>query len=104
MSPPNLDLMYVRILDEARADLRSVESFIKQDNPAAAQRVITAILTTINQLESFPFSGRPGREPDTREIPVPGAPYFVVYTLPDEYRIDIEAVFHARQKYPPTGP
>lgn len=93
--------MHVRILDEARSDLRNISNYINAENPAAAQRVITAILTTISQLENFPFLGRNGREEGTREISVPRVPYFVIYTLPDEYHIDIEAVFHERQKYPP---
>ena len=93
--------MHVRILDEAKADLKAIEDYIKPHNPAAAQRVIAAILTTISQLGSFPFLGRTGREPDTREISVPRVPYFVVYSLPDQYHVDIEAIFHTSQKYPP---
>lgn len=93
--------MRVRILDEAWADLRAIEFFIKQQDPAAAQRVTAAIVAMIGRLDSFPYLGRTGRGEGTREISVPGFPYFIVYTLPDAQHVDIEAVFHVRQLYPP---
>lgn len=31
---------------------------------------------------------------------MPHYPYFLVYTIPDEYHLDIEAVLHGRRLYP----
>lgn len=69
-------------------------------SPQGLARVLSAIFTTMGQLESFPFLGRSGRVDDTREIFVPRTPFFIVYTIADEIYIDIEAVIHSRRKYP----
>lgn len=92
--------MHVRFSDEASGDLQRIRDYIAGRNPTAAQRVVDTILITAYQLESFPFLGRHGRVPSTREISIPKYPYFIVYTLPDEYHIDIEAIFHTSQLYP----
>ena len=94
--------MHVRLSDKAEADLDHIHRHISEQNPAAADRIVDAILSTAYHLESFPLLGRPGREEDTRELSVPRTPYFIVYTLPDQYYIDIEAIIHERQKYPPS--
>ena len=94
--------MHVRFSQAARADLRQIRTYLVSRDPIAAQRVVDFILTTAYQLESFPLLGRHGRVDGTREIKIPRYPYFIVYTLADEYHIDIEAVFHTRQQYPTT--
>lgn len=93
--------MHVRLSSEARADLHKIHEYIKERNPVAAQRVVDTILITAYQLESFPLLGRTGRIERTREISVPRYPYFIVYTIKDEYNLDIEAVFHTSQMFPP---
>ena len=93
--------MHVRFSDEARADLLKIQDYIADRNPTAGQLVVHTILTTAYQLENFPFLGRQGRVDGTREITVPKYPYFIVYTIPDEYHLDIEAIFHTSQLYPP---
>ena len=95
--------MHVRLSDKAEADLEQIHSYIAERNKAAADRIVDTLLATAYQLESFPLLGRPGREPDTRELSVPRTPYFIVYTLPDEYHLDIEAFIHERQQFPPAG-
>lgn len=40
--------------------------------------------------------------PQTRELSVPRTPYIMVYTLPDEFHIDIETIIHMRQQFPPV--
>lgn len=93
--------MHVRVTAEARDDLYKIKDYIAQDNPRAAQRVIDAILTSAFQLESFPFLGRQGRVGDTRELSLPRVPYFIVYSIVDEYHIDIDRVLHTSRMYPP---
>lgn len=93
--------MRVRFSDDARADLHSIQTYIRDGNPTAARRVIEATVRLALELERFPLMGRPGRVAGTREISVPHYPYFLVYTIPDELHLDIEAVLHGRQLYPP---
>lgn len=93
--------MHLRLSDDAKADLQGIKDYIKPRSPQGYQRVMTAIFTMFDQLESFPFLGRDGEVKDTREMTVPRTEYRIVYTLPDEYYIDVERVLHAKLKYPP---
>jgi plasmid stabilization system protein ParE len=52
--------MHIRFSGDARADLHAIKSYIESLNPRAADRVMVSIFTTIEQLERFPFLGRPG--------------------------------------------
>jgi toxin ParE1/3/4 len=94
--------MHARFTDDALADLKAIQQYLEPRNVQALERILSAIFTTIGQLESFPFLGRSGRVEGTYEITVPRTPFFIVYSLPDEYYIDIERVFHTRQKYLPS--
>lgn len=94
--------MHARFSRLARADLRSIHSYLVERNPDAAVRVIDRIMIGAATLESFPLLGRPGRVEATRELIVRGLPYIVVYSLPDEYHIDIERVLHGAQLWPPV--
>ena len=93
--------MHVRFSPRAKADLRSIHSYIAERNPEAAVRAIDRILGAVATLETFPLLGRPGRHGPTRELVIRGLPYFVVYALPDEYHIDIERVLHGARAWPP---
>lgn len=78
------------------ADLRA---FIARDNPAAASRIATTLLTAVERLAEMPSLGRPGRVSGTRELVIPGTPYVIPYRLRGE-RLEIIAVFHGRQRWP----
>jgi len=73
--------------------LAEAREFIAIDNPAAARRQIERIELTVNRLKAFPMMGRAGVETGTREFPVPGTPYIVVYRVREE-RLRILAVLH----------
>ncbi|MGB0719078.1 MAG: type II toxin-antitoxin system RelE/ParE family toxin [Bdellovibrionales bacterium] len=92
--------MHVRFSDPARADLDAVKRHIQPQNALACDRVLSAILNAAYQLESFPFLGRPGRVENTRELSVPRTPFIIVYTLADDYHIDIENIVHDRRRWP----
>lgn len=94
--------MHVRISPRAKADLRSIHDYITERNPGAAALVVDRILIAISNLASFPLLGRPGRVDGTRELITRGLPYLVVYTLADEYHIDIERILHGAQLWLPT--
>ncbi|MEM7173278.1 MAG: type II toxin-antitoxin system RelE/ParE family toxin [Pseudomonadota bacterium] len=92
--------MHVRFSADAVADLRSIENYVKPVSPTGFLQIISSILTSAGQLERFPLLGRIGREGETRELSVPRTPFVIVYTLPDEYHVDIERVLHERQEWP----
>ncbi|MEO1151004.1 MAG: type II toxin-antitoxin system RelE/ParE family toxin [Pseudomonadota bacterium] len=92
--------MHIRFADDARADIHSIRDYLHPKNPAACERVLITIFATIDQLENFPFLGRPGRVEDTRELSVTRYPFVIVYTLPDDYHIDIERILHTSRQYP----
>lgn len=86
-------------LPVALADLEALVAFIGADSPAAAQRVLGAILSQVRMLSDFQALGRPGRVPGTRELVVPHVRYLVVYTVFDG-AIRILRVFHPSQRWP----
>jgi toxin ParE1/3/4 len=83
----------------AVADLYHVCEYIRQDNPAAAEKVGAAIEAATRNLARYPEMGRRGEEPDTRELIVAGTPYFVVYRIRGN-AVQILRVLHGKQKWP----
>jgi len=85
---------------EAISDLVSLRSYIAEDNPAAAQRVVLHIIRNIEQLLSAnPDMGRPGRVPGTRELVIPRAPYIVPYRVRNN-RIQVLRIYHGARRWP----
>ena len=80
----------------AVSDLASIRDHIAEENPDASRTVIERVLRSVERLEAFPRSGRPGQVEGTREVVVQGLPYIVVYTH-DDVSVDIIAVFHGAQ-------
>lgn len=83
----------------ARAHLRHARAFIAEDNPQAAAQVAERILNSVERLKEFPASGRPGLLPHTRELVVPGTPFFIPYRVKDQH-IEILGVIHGAQRWP----
>jgi toxin ParE1/3/4 len=84
----------------AIAHLAALRTYITRDNPTAAARIATTILDAVERLAEFPNLGRPGRITGTRELVVPDTPYLIAYRIRSD-RVEIIAVFHVRQKWPP---
>jgi toxin ParE1/3/4 len=78
------------------ADLRA---YIAHENPGAAARMATTLLAAVDRLAELPNLGRPGRVSGTRELVVPSTRYVIPYRVRGE-RLEIIAVFHARQRWP----
>ncbi|MDP1554305.1 MAG: type II toxin-antitoxin system RelE/ParE family toxin [Hyphomonas sp.] len=93
--------MHVRLSADAEADLDTLAAWLAPRSPQGLDRLLTAIFTTLGQLEGFPLLGKPGRVEGTRELVVPRTSLLVIYTLPDAYHLDVERVLDGRQKYPP---
>jgi toxin ParE1/3/4 len=79
--------------------LTHLRSYIARDNPKAATRIARTLLEAVERLAELPNRGRPGRVAGTRELVVPGTPYVIPYRLRGD-RLEVIAVFHARQKWP----
>lgn len=82
-------------------DLRHLRAHIAEHDStaAAAARVAAAVVGGVKILLEFPFRGRPGRVPDTRELVVIGAPFIIPYTVEGD-RIGILSVLHAARRWP----
>jgi plasmid stabilization system protein ParE len=65
----------------------------------AAARITMQIVTSVQQLATFPMSGRSGRVPSTRELVISNTPFIAAYAI-DHERIVILAVYHGAQQWP----
>jgi toxin ParE1/3/4 len=81
---------------EARREISEIWHYIALDNPAAADRMVTRLVSAVEKLPHFPHLGKPGRE-GSRELVIGGTPFIVVYRIKgDEIRIG--TVVHGAQR------
>ena len=78
-------------------DLRAIETYIQERNPAAAKRVLEQIKRTIEMLGVFPFVGVVVNEDGDRRIGVARYPYLVFYHQA-EGDIFIDHIRHTAQR------
>ena len=88
--------------DSAIEDLRSICSYVAQDNPEAALRLGKGILNHVHILSTFPFIGptypRGARGP-LREIVF--RPYRIFYDVSEErHSVEILHVWHGAREEP----
>ena len=86
--------------DTYREDLETIVEYIAGDNASAALAVWDAIEGHVEQLIKFPYSGREGRVPRTRELVVARTPYIVVYAVSEA--IILLRVLHGARQWPNT--
>lgn len=79
--------------------LTQLREHIERQSEQNAARVAARILEAVALLQSHPEIGRPGRVVGTRELVIPDTPYIIPYRVRRE-RLELIAVFHARQKWP----
>jgi plasmid stabilization system protein ParE len=82
---------------EAFADLDNIRDYIAQENPDAADRVISEIFDTIRGLVPFPHQGH--RRPDLSSRPLRFTlvrDYLIAYA-PEEKPLWVVAVMHGRR-------
>lgn len=91
--------MSVKWLRKALTSLEQAHQFIARENPEAAARVILKIQAAVNQLETFPMLGKPGRVEDTRELVIPNSPFIVIYRMRGK-TVQILRVLHTSKQYP----
>jgi addiction module RelE/StbE family toxin len=83
----------------ALQDLHHLHEYIAEDNPSAANLMVTRIQDATLRLKKHPHMGRPGRVKGTRELIIAGSPYIVVYILGGS-EIQIVAVIHSAMRWP----
>lgn len=92
--------MRVRWTSPAVSDLTSIYDYLAgHETCDLAQRLVQAIYSTAHSLAPFPRKGRPGRDPETRELIVQRYPYVVIYELRSDV-IHILRVLHTSQQWP----
>lgn len=92
-----MDLVWTRA---ARADVIALWDDLEQHDPRAAELVESRILDSVEQLRDFPYIGRPGAIPATRELVVSRTRYRVVYAV-EPGRVAILRVVHGARDWPP---
>ena len=60
------------------------------------------ILNAVGYLAIHPHAGREGRVKSTRELIIPGTPYFVAYRVKNEDTVEVLAVIHGKRRWPAT--
>jgi len=85
---------------QATQQLDQAHDYIALSNSEeVAARITLHIATSVQQLATFPMSGRPGRVPGTRELVISNSPFIVAYCVEKE-RIVILAMYHGAQQWP----
>ena len=86
--------------EQATRQLDQARDYIALSNSEdVADRIALRIVNSVQQLATFPMSGRAGRVPGTRELVVANTPFLVAYTI-DKTRIVILAIYHGAQRWP----
>jgi plasmid stabilization system protein ParE len=83
----------------ALADVSRIVRYIAADNPVAARRVGRELLLAGDGLTMFPRRGRPGRQPEAREL-VAMPPYIIVYRVTGRGAVTSLRIWHAAQDRP----
>jgi len=93
----------VRLTPEAVEDLKRLQAFLIDRDPAVAARAVDAIETAVGLLECSPFSCRkawPGDRPLLREMLIPfgNAGYVALFEIDGPRHVSILAVRHQREE------
>ncbi|MEM1106847.1 MAG: type II toxin-antitoxin system RelE/ParE family toxin [Pseudomonadota bacterium] len=93
--------MHVRLTADAKADLDNIRDYLEPRSRQGLDRIISAVFTTLQHLETFPLMGKPGRIEGTYELIIPGTSLFLIYSMADATRLDVDRIWDARMQYPP---
>lgn len=85
--------------EPARQDLRALFTYIAEENPHAAKRLLAEIQERVVLLQDNPQLGRVGRVDGTRELVLKGTHYILPYRVKAQ-QIQILAVFHTARAWP----
>jgi toxin ParE1/3/4 len=86
--------------EQASRQLDQATAFIALANSEdVAERIAAQIVAHIQQLITFPVSGRSARVEGTRELIISNTPFIAAYAI-DRDRIVILALYHGAQRWP----
>ncbi len=86
--------------EQATRHLDQVHEYISLSNSdGVAVRITMHIAACVQQLATFPTSGRLGRVPGTRELVISNSPFIVAYSI-EKDRVVILAIYHGAQQWP----
>ena len=86
--------------EQATRQLDQAYDYIALSNSEeVADRITMQIVTSVQQLDAFPMSGRSGRVRGTRELVISNTPFIAAYAI-DHARIVILALYHGAQRWP----
>lgn len=81
----------------AQARLQEIRAYVAMDKPEAAERLAMRIVAIVELLRDFPYLGRAGAEPGSRELVIGGTPYIVLYRVHGK-RVTISTIWHGAQQ------
>lgn len=88
----------IRWTSRALRRLDEIGVHIEKDNPAAAARVISRIVSAVDMLVEQPAMGRVGRIRGTREAVLSDISYIIAYRVSGD--IEILTIIHTSQRWP----
>ncbi len=83
----------------AISDREAIFDYIGADSPRAAARIDDQMEAQVDQLATFPESGRPGRVAGTRELVLQQTPYLAAYQIEGD-TVRVLRVLHGAQQWP----
>jgi toxin ParE1/3/4 len=86
-------------LSVAVQDVLQIRTYIAEQDPQAARSLGVRIDKAVGHLAAMPNMGRPGRIFGTRELPISGTSFLVVYRVQND-RVEVLRVLHGRQRFP----
>jgi toxin ParE1/3/4 len=96
--------MRLRYSRRALRHIDDISTYLEQRSPSATRQISGRIRDAISMLLEFPEVGRSGAKAGTREFPIPGLPYVIVYRvyLPagDAGELRIAGIYHAARLRP----
>jgi toxin ParE1/3/4 len=85
---------------KARLHLRAAYDYWSHEHSSpAAHTMLERIFSAVELLERFPYAGRSGRIPETRELVIVSTPFLVAYRA-RRGKIEILALLHGARKWP----
>lgn len=96
--------MKIRYAPRVYRQLDAIYTYIAEDNPAAAQRVLAAIRASISRFETHPMTGRPWEGERRRILSLPKYRYLIYVDVDLETEtVEILNIWHM-SRLPPTFP
>jgi toxin ParE1/3/4 len=90
----------IKWTEQAVQQLAQAREYITLSNSEeVATRITMLIVASVQQLATFPVSGRAGRVLGTRELIISNTPFIVAYTV-EKTSIVVLALYHGAQQWP----